>query len=695
MCDIAENKRLGKKLSLLDVFALATGTTLSAGFFLLPGLAALEAGPGIIFAYIIAAIPLIPATFSIVELTTAMPRAGGVYYFLDRSLGPVFGTIGGIGTWFALILKVAFALIGMGSYLALFAPQIEIIPLAIFIAICLGILNIMGSQISGRFQAILVISLLLILVAFIGGGFYKLEINNFNGFKDLTSDSLISTAAMVYISYVGVTKVASLSEEVKDPERNLPRGIFLALLAALIVYAFGTTVMVGVIPMDQLAGDLTPVATAANLIFGNYGVLLVSFAALLAFVSVANAGTMSASRYPLAMSRDNMMPSMFQRLGRSGMPYFSIIFTVSTIILILIFLDTTKIVKLASAFQLLMFLFVCFAVIVMRESRIDSYDPGYKSPFYPWMQILGIVSSYWLISSMGLVPKLFSVLMVALSIVWYMVYVKKRVLRSGAIFNMFETLGKSRSESLDRELRGILKEKGLRKDDPFDQLVARSHVFNISDEQTFERVVEHVSEKFSSLVPQTAKELKAQFLEGTRVGNTPVTKEVALPHLRLDNLSQMEMVIIRAKDGIEITFKNPLNDFNEEVQKVKALFFLISPEDNPTQHLRILAQIAGVVDNEDFMRYWEDASDEQEIKEVLIHDERYISIYIDSKSVLVGKQIKNINLPDKCLIALIKRENEIVVPSGDTTFMDGDRVTVIGEPTSIIEFQKLYDTGHR
>jgi amino acid transporter len=115
------------------------------------------------FAYIIAAIPLIPATFSIVELTTAMPRAGGVYYYLDRSLGPVFGTIGGIGTWFALILKVAFALIGMGAYLALFFPQIEIIPVAIFIAVCLGILNVAGSQSSGKFQMILVIGLLIIL----------------------------------------------------------------------------------------------------------------------------------------------------------------------------------------------------------------------------------------------------------------------------------------------------------------------------------------------------------------------------------------------------------------------------------------------------------------------------------------------------------------------------------------------------
>lgn len=125
MCEIEENKKLQKKLTLLDVIALATGTTLSAGFFLLPGLAALQAGPGIMFAYIIAAIPLIPATFSIVELTTAMPRAGGVYYYLDRALGPVFGTIGGVGTWFALILKVAFALIGMGVYLALFFLKLK------------------------------------------------------------------------------------------------------------------------------------------------------------------------------------------------------------------------------------------------------------------------------------------------------------------------------------------------------------------------------------------------------------------------------------------------------------------------------------------------------------------------------------------------------------------------------------------
>ncbi|MDP6125791.1 MAG: amino acid permease, partial [Candidatus Latescibacteria bacterium] len=119
MVDLRRSKPLKKELGLLDVYAIATGATLSAGFFLLPGLAAAQAGPAIVLSYMIAAIPLVPAMFSIIELATAMPRAGGVYYFLDRTLGPLVGTIGGIGTWLALVLKVAFALVGMGAYLSL------------------------------------------------------------------------------------------------------------------------------------------------------------------------------------------------------------------------------------------------------------------------------------------------------------------------------------------------------------------------------------------------------------------------------------------------------------------------------------------------------------------------------------------------------------------------------------------------
>lgn len=132
------HKRLKKELRLRDVYAIATGATLSAGFFLLPGIAADQVGSALILAYVLAAIPLIPAMFSILELSTAMPRAGGVYYFLDRAMGPGMGTVGGVGTWLALILKVAFALVGMGAYIALFFPELEIIPVAVAIALILG-----------------------------------------------------------------------------------------------------------------------------------------------------------------------------------------------------------------------------------------------------------------------------------------------------------------------------------------------------------------------------------------------------------------------------------------------------------------------------------------------------------------------------------------------------------------------------
>ena len=116
MSILSKSKRLPKELSLLNVYAIATGATLSSGFFLLPGLAASQAGSAITLAYLLAALLLVPAMLSKAELCTAMPRAGDVYFFLYRSMGPLMGTIGGLGALIALILKAAFALIGMGAY---------------------------------------------------------------------------------------------------------------------------------------------------------------------------------------------------------------------------------------------------------------------------------------------------------------------------------------------------------------------------------------------------------------------------------------------------------------------------------------------------------------------------------------------------------------------------------------------------
>ncbi|MGL1936321.1 MAG: amino acid permease [Fibrobacterales bacterium] len=683
--------KLDKSLGLFSVYAIGTGTTLSAGFFLLPGMAAQGAGPAMVLAYILATIPLIPAMFSIVELCTAMPKAGGVYYFLDRSLGPLFGTIGGLGTWLALILKVSFALVGMGYYIAMFNPDLveHIKLIGVGLAVVLGILNYFGSKKSGSFQTYLVLGLVAILSVFIFGGAPQINLDHFNDFFQEGAESIIATAGLVYISYVGVTSVASLSEEVKDPEKNLPRGIFLSLGTALVVYVIGTSVMIGTLELDALKSTMTPVADSAKIIFGETGGLILAVAALIAFVSVANAGTMSASRYPLAMSRDKIFPAIFSKITSKGTPAISLLLTVAIIVGIVLFLDPLKIAKLASAFQLLMFALICFTVIVMRESGLDSYDPGYKSPFYPWIQIVGIIAPIWLITEMGWLPTTFSIGLVFVGIMWYFYYAKEHVDRAGAIFHVFEKLGHNRHEALDQELRGIMKEKGLRAQDPFDEIIARSTIIDIDGHEEFETVVAQVSPILSAFVPETDEEIAAHLLDGTRIGATPVTHGVALPHFRSEGIAHAEMVLVRAKQGVNIT----LDTTSSQNKSVFALIFLVSPLDQPTQHLRILAQIAGHVDDDYFQKKWMRAKTEQQLKEVLLRDERSISLTVRSHSktsILINEKLLKVNFPENSLVALLNRKGKVIVPRGNITFKEKDRLTIIGDPEAIEKIRAIY-----
>ncbi len=695
---------LQKELRLFGVYAIATGTTLSAGFFLLPSLAAQQAGPAIVLAYLLAGLLLVPAMFSAVELATAMPRSGGAYYFLDRALGPLAGTIGGTGTWLALILKTAFALVGMGAYIAVLVPG-DTPPwfytvVAAGLAIFFGVVNLLGAKKTGGFQILLVIGLLALLTGFIGAGLPAVELSRFDTILEVPPHDVMATAGLVFISYVGVTKVASVAEEVRDPERNLPRGVFLALGTAMVIYILGLIVMVGVVGADRLASDpfrggkpdLTPVATTAGVIggeFGRIGAVVVSIAALLAFSSVANAGILSASRYPLAMSRDKLLPPVFKTLGRRGAPTFGVLLTVGCIVA-LVFVDPIKIAKLASGFQLLMFALLSLAVIVMRESRIDAYDPGFRSPLYPWLHLLGVLGPCFFIYQMGWLPTLFTLGLVGLGSVWYFKYSSHRVERQGAIYHVFERLGRRRFDGLDTELRGILKEKGLRDDDPFDEVVALAHVLDSPQGETYDSIVERASELLAEELPKTAEELCTRFMEGTRVGATPVTSGVALPHLRLAEIDLAKLVIVRSVKGVSIEVADAFGEGQEQL-RVAALFFLISPEGDPALHLRMLAQLAGRVDQPAFMDKWLAAHDAHRLKEILLRDERHLSLRLARDAPWVGRRLMELDMPGGCLVVMIHRDGELVVPRGGTVLEAKDRMTIIGDPPGIKAMRQLLD----
>jgi len=696
MAILTETKKLKKSLSLFNVYTLATGATLSSGFFLLPGLAAAEAGPAVILSYLLALLPLMPGMLAKIELATAMPRAGGVYYFLDRSLGPLAGTISGMGTWCSLVLKTAFALIGVGAYLTVFLPDVPMIPLAGALAIAFGVINLLGTGKSSAVQAILVVLLLFLLTGFVVDGSNDIRYANFSGFFDSGSGNIFAASGMVCISYMGVTKVASVAEEAKDPERTLPLGILLALITAVLIYGVGTFIIVGVVdPQVLYAGDkpsLIPVADAAEAIAGNWGAGLMTGAALLAFLSVANAGTLSASRYPLAMGRDHLLPTSFRKLNRFGSPQNGVILTTAAILICVTLLDPTKIAKLASSFMLLLFALNSLAVIVMRESKIESYDPGFKSPWYPWLHMVGIAGPAAYIIMMGALPMLFSGGLIVVGVLWYIYYAKDRVVRGGAIYHLFARLGQRQYAGLDRELRGILKEKGLRTDDPYDQIVARADVINEPDETTFEKIVHQASGKLAIHLPISAEQLTESIMEGTRVGATPVSKGVALPHVRLPGLEHALMVLVRTPRGVNVQIDHNLTDHGKD-QSIFAAIFLVSPEEDASLHLRILAQVAQHVDNESFMPQWLATDDEHHLRAVLLHEERFMSLLLEKHSPaaeLADQPLRHFHLPNGCLVAVVNRGDEVIVPRGDTVLCMGDRLTIVGLPESISTLRRTY-----
>jgi amino acid transporter len=697
-------KRLKKELTLFDVVAISTGAMFSSGFFLLPGLAAAKAGPSVAIAYLIAGILILPAMFSMAELSTAMPRAGGAYYFLDRSLGPLAGTIGGLGTYLALTLKTAFALIGIGAYAAIFM-ELPVKPVAITLTLIFMGLNIFGAKETTGLQRLLVSVLVGVLIFFIVQGlFYVFTTESaetlqtrMTPFLPFGVEGLLSTVGFVFVSYAGLTKVASVAEEIKNPARNIPLGMMISLAMTTFIYVVGVFIIVAVLDPAALHADLTPVATAGET-FLNWlpqpiGLLLIVLAAIAAFASTGNAGLLSASRYPLAMARDRLIPDSFARLGRFQTPATAIVTTSGLMILVILALDEEGIAKLASAFQLLMFILINFAVIIMRESRIDSYDPEYRSPLYPWMQYFGMVTSLCLIVYMGLEAILLTLAMALLCALWYVYYGRKRVVRHGAIYHWFARLGQRRYNGLDKELWQIMREKGLRAEDSFDELVTRAEVIDLNGrERTYLDVVQQVSKILAPRLSATKDELVTGFMQEARIGWTPVSKGVSLPSLLLFRLQRPELVIVRSQRGIRVDVVDVHGEHSPD-DPIHALFFLISPEEEPKKHLRFLAELAERTDEDSFMAAWLGASDTITLKAVLLHDEKYLSLKLTpgtQAQQLIDKRLRTVPLPDNTLVALIRRDNHTIVPRGDTVFKENDQVIVIGQPGGINQLVEKY-----
>ena len=687
----AEGKTLDRSLTLFDVYAISTGAMFSSGLFLLPGIAAATTGESVFFAYFLAGFLILPAMYAMAELSTAMPKAGGTYYFLDRAMGPLMGTIGGLGSWVAVVFKSAFALVGMGAYLGLYL-ELPFQYTAMVLAVAFGLINIFGAKETTALQRWLVGILVGVLVVFTLWGLVAasqgprplLTLNPaYDSFFKGGLVGLVSTIGLVFVSYAGLTKVASVAEEVQNPDRNIPLGMTLSLVTATTLYTLGTFVLVKLLDPSELYDTYTPIADAARVFMDlplELGVISIVVAAVAAFASTGNAGILSASRYPFAMAKDKLVPARFAELGRYKTPTFSILVTVGVMIAVIALFDVESVAKLASAFQLLLFMLVCAAVIVMRESRIPTYKPGFKTPLYPWMPIAGIIIGFWLILEMGALAIGFTGMLTIACALWYNFYASRRVERRGAVFHAFHALGRNTYEGLEHELMTIIHDRTSEKNLTYEGVVARSLIsdfrYGTYDFKTLEDMMaEDGAARFG-----IGAEVTRAILDARDPNFRPLSPGVRIATYLSGEVGEPELFIFRfgPKARLDMAFT--------DMDEIHTLMVLICPPKPAGLDMRIAGHLAEIVQAEGFDRRWLSARTDSELNDVLVRDDHFLHVPVESLPVLarqVGKRIAEIELPDDVLIALVERDDRTLIAGPDLTLAARDTVALVGEPPAL------------
>ncbi len=609
-----------KKLGLLEVFCIASGAMISSGLFVLPSLVYVDAGPGILISYFMAGVMVIPAVYSKAELTTAMPKSGGTYVFVDRSLGSLFGNFAGLANWLSTSLKGAFALIGMGAFLQLIYPETtfaHVRIVAVAMVAFFTLLNLISLKSSGHVQDMMVFLLLGILVAYIGFGYPHMDRTRLTPLVSPEGwTPIVAVAGTVFISYGGLTKVSSIAGDVHNPGRDIPRGMFLSFFVVNLIYLLTIAVTIGILPPTELTASLTPLSLGAVVSMGKVGGIALAIAAIFSFATTANASILAASRQPMAMAQDGLIPSWFGRTTKNqGTPVNAIVMTGVFTALVILALDLSSLVKMASTMMLILFVLSNLAVILMRESRIVSYKPSYKSPLYPYVQIFGIFTNSVLIAGMGTLPLVLTGAFFLLSTLWYFAYRgRSNKNRDSALVRIVErvTAKEIRTTTLHEELTALLLERDNIKEDRFSTVVRQAKILDIRDRVTREELFEQIAKALGGRFDLSWEAVFRKLEERERASTTVIHPTLAIPHVVLDK-EGFDMVIVRAREGVS---------FSDPHQKIHMIFSLAGGAGERNFHLQSLMAIAQIVQTPRFEEQWLLAKDEGELKNLILLAER-------------------------------------------------------------------------
>jgi len=393
-----------REIGLFSATALGIGAIIGSGIFIVTGIVAGVAGPAMFLSVLIAGVIALFSAMSVAELGVYLPREGGTYAFARNLISPFAGFIAGWIWIFSNIFVGAAVSLGFAYYFASLFPAIPVKIIAVIICLIFIIVNYLGLKESVLFNNSLVIVKVLILFFFVAFGLVFFRMGNFVPFAPGGTLGILDGAALIFFAYTGFARITIMAEEVKDPEKTIPRSIWLALGISTVIYLLVSFVAVGLSGSAALARSGSPLADAIGTTGSSGAVLLVSAGAMIATASVLLTTILGISRIVFSMARGHDLPALFDRIHpRFGTPHYAIAVTGACMIAAILFADLALVVSVGTFAMLVYYLIANIAAIKL---------PCEHCRYPAWIPVTGALScvclvaflspTSWIIGGIGL-----------------------------------------------------------------------------------------------------------------------------------------------------------------------------------------------------------------------------------------------------------------------------------------------------
>ena len=406
------DKSLKRVIGPISLIIMGLGCIIGAGIFIVTGIASANySGPALVLSFIISAVACIFTALCYAEFASMIPISGSVYTYTYVAMGEVWAWMIGWVLMFEYLISASAVAVGWSSYTVgllnsagLILPSIITnppgtglinLPAFLIISLLTGIL-VLGVKESTRFNAVIVLINVFIILLFILVGANFINPANYQPFMPHGWTGVLQGAAMVFFAYIGFDAVSTAAEETKNPQRTLPIGIIGSLIISSILYIAVAAVLNGMVPYNLL-NNAAPVTFALEKVGANWTASIVSFGALFGLTSVLLTSLFGQTRIFYSMSRDGLLPGVFSKIHPDfRSPVLSTIIVGAVASIIAAFLPLGVIIELVNIGTLSAFIFLALSIIILRKQQPDT-TRKFRCPLVPLIPVLSIIFCVFLI----------------------------------------------------------------------------------------------------------------------------------------------------------------------------------------------------------------------------------------------------------------------------------------------------------